>query len=166
VKGTEVTLEAPAEIRQHGGILKFAGWVISGKQEAQSKITLKIEEAIKAIAYYEREELIPDSRAKPVNVSVSASAKQLCIQNFTHELTISWEVTDGQRPITVRAEITYPDKHVERIEFKPIEGSQAFPVSSPNGGTLKVRVIAKDSGNATSSAESIVELKECGKRSD
>lgn len=108
VQGTEVSLEAPIEIRKDGGVLKFAGWVISGKPEAQPKITLKVEEATKAIAYYEQEKLIPDSRAKPVNVSVSASAKQLCVQSFTHELTISWEVKDGQRPVIVRAEITYP----------------------------------------------------------
>jgi hypothetical protein len=144
--------------------LKFAGWAIPGKRsEAQNKITLKIDEAAKAIAYYEREKGVADEKAKPLHVSLSTSVQQVCVQSFTHELTLSWKVSDGQRPVTVQTEITYPDKHVENVELKPIEGSQSFPMTFPKGGSVKVKVIAQDSRNVSSSAESSVQLKPCGK---
>jgi hypothetical protein len=58
---------------------------------------------------------------------------------------------------------TYPDKHVENVELKPIEGSQSFPMTCSKGGSVKVKVIAQDSRNVSSSAESSVQLKPCGK---
>jgi hypothetical protein len=145
-KGTEISLEAPPEMREEDRVLKFAGWAIPGKRsEAQNKITLKIDEAAKAIAYYEREKGVADEKAKPLHVSLSTSVQQVCVQSFTHELTLSWKVSDGQRPVTVQTEITYPDKHVENVELKPIEGSQSFPMTFPKGGSVKVKVIAQDS---------------------
>lgn len=161
-KGTEVSLQAPGELREENEVLKFVGWANPGKRSSpQTKISVKLAEAVKAIAYYEREKRIPDPKAKSLHVTVSTDVKQICVQSFTHELTVSWEVTDGQRPVSVRAEIIYPDKHVERVEFKPIEGSQTFPVNAPKGGDVKVKVMAVDSAKASSAAESKMRLKPC-----
>lgn len=161
-KGTEVSLEAPQEIRTEDAVLRFVGWAIPGRRsENQRKISLKVDEATRAIAYYEEEKSIPDPKAKPLRVAVSTSAREVCVQSFTHELMLSWEISDGQRPVTVRAEITHPDQHVEHIELKPIEGSQSFPMTFPNGGSVRAKVIATDSSKASSSAESNVELKPC-----
>ena len=55
--GTEVTLEAPPEIAGEGRTLKFLGWAISGgRSESQPRISLKVEGAMKAVAYYELSE--------------------------------------------------------------------------------------------------------------
>ena len=132
---------------------------------ADPKISLKVDEAVKAVAYYEGEEGVPNPKAKPLHAAVSASAQQVCVQSFTHELVLSWEISDGQPPVAVRAEITYPDQHVENMGLKPIEGSQAFPMTFAEGGNLKVKIVATDDSNATTSAESSVDLKSCGPKS-
>jgi hypothetical protein len=83
------------------------------------------------------------------------------VQSFTHELILSWQISDGQRPASARVEITRPDRRVENVELKPIQGLQAFPMTFPNGGHVGVRIIATDSSNASATAESKVELKPC-----
>ena len=67
------------------------------------------------------------------------------MQNLTHELVLSWEIVEGQRPVDVHAEITFPDRHRDSIELKPIQGTQSFPLSYPAGGTVGVKMIATDS---------------------
>jgi len=85
----------------------------------------------------------------------------MCVQSFTHGLQLSWDVSDGVPPVTVKAEIAYPDKHIENMELKFIQGDQTFPMSYPGGGTVKVKVVATDADDASSSAEASVELKPC-----
>ncbi|HSS79106.1 MAG TPA: hypothetical protein VLV54_20465, partial [Thermoanaerobaculia bacterium] len=52
--GTEVSLEAPGELVVEGRTLKFIGWAISGERaESEPRVTLKVEGAMKAVAYYQ-----------------------------------------------------------------------------------------------------------------
>lgn len=163
-KEEEIVLEAPAEIRTKDALLAFAGWALPGGKHASSRrVTLKAEEAMQAVAYYEEAKAIPDPSAKPLRVTASASVRQLCVQNFTHELAVSWEIIDGRRPASTRVEITYPDRHVEIIELKPLQGTQPFPMSYPAGGTLRVRTIATDSTDKPAVAESTLRLAPCTK---
>ena len=56
----------------------------------------------------------------PICLIASTTAQRLCVQNVTHELVLLWEILDGQRPASVRAEIVYPDRHREaRAESDP-----------------------------------------------
>src|SRR5262249_7941163 len=77
---------------------------------------------------------------------------QVCVQSFTHALQLSWDVSEGVPPVSVKAEIAYPDKHIENMELRFIRGAQTFPVTYPEGGTVKVKVAATDAGEASSSA--------------
>src|SRR5262249_37274250 len=163
--GVEASLEAPKEVRQDNEVFRFVGWAIPGKRnENNVRITLKLDEATRAIAYYEKVASTPDAKAKPLQVAVSTSVKQICVSSLSHEFTISWNVSEGQRPADVRAEITYPDNRVESIQLKPINGSRSFPVNYPTGGDIKVRVIAEDVTKKPASADSVVTLKPCGRK--
>jgi len=160
--GVEAALEAPKEVRQENDVFRFVGWAIPGKKgENNPKITLKLNEATRAIAYYEKVSSTPNAKAKPLQVTVSTSAKPICVSSLSHEFTVSWGVSEGQRPVGVRAEITYPDKRTETIQLKPISGSRSFPVNYPSGGEIKVKVIADDVSKQTASADSVVTLKPC-----
>lgn len=162
--GTEVSLEAPREVVEEGRTLKFMGWAISGdRSEPQPRITLKVEGAMKAVAYYqlsgepdEREEAETDA----LRVAVSAAARPECTRGLSHELIVSWEVSKAQQPLSVRSEIIYPDGHLESAELKPLDGSLTFPLLAPKGGKVKIRLIAKDA-RGSSSAQTIVAVKPC-----
>lgn len=65
-------------------------------------------------------------------------------------LQLSWDVSEGVPPVSVKAEIAYPDKHIENMELRFIRGAQTFPVTYPEGGTVKVKVAATDAGEASS----------------
>ena len=161
-KGAEVTLEAPRDVRVNGVELEFAGWVIAGQRsERTPKITLRVDEATQAIAYYEGEEEPANPKAKPPVAALRTSADQMCAQSLTHSLLLSWNVSDGSAPIIVRAEIAYPDKHIENIELKSSEGSQLFPMSFADGGNLAIKIVATDFSGASSSATSTVRLEPC-----
>jgi len=45
--------------------------------------------------------------------------------------------------------------------LKPISGSRSFPVNYPNGGEIKVKVIAEDGSKQPASADAVVTLKPC-----
>ena len=160
-KNGEVTLEAPRDIRVNGVELEFAGWVIANQRSKRApKITLRVDEATQAIAYYEGEEEAANPKAKPPVAVLKTSAERMCAQSLTHSL-LPWNVSDGSAPIIVRAEIAYPDKHIENIELKSFEGSQLFPMSFADGGNLAIKIVATDSSGASSSATSTVRLEPC-----
>ena len=160
----EVVLEAPAEIKKEDAVLRFVGWAFpGGKRSSERRIVLKLSEAVDAVANYEEARSIPDKDAKPLRVTASATARRVCVQNLTHELLLSWEIVDGQRPARMRAEIGYPDRHRETIELKPVQGSQPFPLNYPAGGTIIVKMIATDSTDKPAVSESTVRLEPCGK---
>ena len=162
--GAEVVLEAPAEIATEGAGLKFAGWALSGgKRSSERRITLKLIEAVNAVANYEGEESTSGRDVKPLRIVASAHARRVCVQNLTHELSVSWKIVDGQRPAGARAEINYPDRHREIVEFKPIEGTQSFPMNYPAGGMVLVKMIATDATDKPAVAESTVRLEGCAK---
>ncbi len=160
----EVVLEAPAEIKKEDAVLRFVGWAFpGGKRSSERRIVLKLSEAVDAVANYEEARSIPDKDAKPLRVTASATARRVCVQNLTHELLLSWEIVDGQRPARMRAEIGYPDRRRETIELKPVQGSQPFPLNYPAGGTIIVKMIATDSTDKPAVSESTVRLEPCGK---
>ena len=60
--GVEASLEAPKEVRQDNEVFRFVGWAIPGKRnENNVRITLKLDEATRAIAYYEKVASTPDA---------------------------------------------------------------------------------------------------------
>jgi hypothetical protein len=131
--------------------LKFTGWAIGQRSETSSKITLKADEATKAVAFYEGEETGESQKAKPPETTISANAQQVCVQSFTHGLQLSWDVSDGVPPVAVKAEIAYPDKH----------GRSDFSHELSGWRDVKVKVVATDADDASSSAEASGELKPC-----
>jgi photosystem II stability/assembly factor-like uncharacterized protein len=162
--GTEASLEAPKEVRRENEVFRFIGWALPGQRsKTNARITLKLNQAARAIAYYEKVASTPDAKAKPVQIAVSTNVKQICVPSLSHEFTVSWEVSEGQRPVHVRAEITYPEKRTEGVELKPINGSRSFPVNYPNGGEIKVHMIADDGTKQNGTADSIITLKPCKK---
>jgi hypothetical protein len=162
--GAEVVLEAPAEVKTEDAVLGFVGWALpGGNGSSERRIVLKANEAADLVANYKEAQSIPDRDAEPLGVTATATARQTCVQNVTHELVLSWEVLHGQRPASVSAEIAYPDHHVERIGLKPIQGTQSFPMNYPAGGTMRVKMIATDSTDKSAVAESEVPLEPCGK---
>jgi hypothetical protein len=162
--GAEVVLEAPTEVKTEDAVLRFVGWALpDGKRSSERRIILKASEAVNVVANYQEAQSIPDKDAKPLRVTSAATARQVCVQNVTHELVLSWEVLDGQRPASVRAEVAYPDRHVETIGLKPIQGTQPFPMNYPAGGTVRVKMIATDSTGNSAVTESAVPLEPCGK---
>lgn len=124
---------------------------------------MKASEAVDAVANYVEIQSIPDESAKTIGLIASARAQRLCIQNVTHELVLSWEILNGQRPASVHAELAYPDGHLEQIGLKPIRGTQSFPINYPKGGTVTARVIARDSTDSPAIGEASVRLEACGK---
>jgi hypothetical protein len=161
VPDLEVTLAAPAEIRNDDGTLLFAGWVIDGRRDARKTIAIKADEIAKAVAYYELKDRARTPRAAPLYVSVSGTVKDLCVVGASHELTLSWKVAGGQPPVLTRASITYPDESTENGTLKPLSGSREIPVNFPAGGNARIRVTSEDSAKATSSADVVVSLKPC-----
>lgn len=158
----EIVLEAPREIRAEAAVLKFVGWAIPGQRaELRPTISLRLDQTAKAIAYYEKERRIPDPNARPLQVVASTAASAVCVPSFTHELTLSWGIDGGQLPVTARAEITFPDRHVESVGLKHLEGAQPFPVNFPKGGSVSVRVTATDSVTVSAAVESTLDLRPC-----
>ncbi len=96
-----------------------------------------------------------------MKVSLSATARAACVTGFSHELTLTWEVTGGQRPVSARAEIAYPDKTGESSQLKQINGSREIPVNFPGGGYVAIRVTAEGSAKGKALAESTVSLRRC-----
>jgi hypothetical protein len=159
-----VVLEAPPKVKTDDSVLQFVGWALpGGKRSAERRVMLKASEAVNAVANYEEAQSIPNKGAKPIRLIASATAQRLCVQNVTHELVLSWEILDGQRPASVHAEIVYPDGHREAIGLKPIQGTQSFLMSDPAGGTVEVKMIAMDSTGKAVATESTVALEPCGK---
>jgi len=158
----DVTLEAPHEVADRDATLSFVGWVIDGKRtDRRNRITLKLEDVSRIVANYAMQRLVARPSAKVMKVSLSADAREVCVAGFSHELMLTWEVTGGQRPLSARADITYPDKTGENSELKQINGSRQIPVNFPGGGYVGIQVIAEDSSKGTASAQSTLSLKPC-----
>jgi len=162
LKDSVANLKAPDEIRYGNQILKFVGWAFSGERaEAQTTFSFALNKNTEAIAYYERKARLLDPMAGPPLLSVSAGAKQVCAQSFSHELSLSWEASGGQPPITVLSEITKPNGQVETVGLKPLKGSRTFPLNFPAGGDVQIKAIATDARNSSYSAQASVQLKAC-----
>jgi hypothetical protein len=162
VPGSEISLHAPAEIRDRDAILSFVGWVINGKPAGyRNRISLDLEEGSTVVAYYELKNRLPPSRPAALTVALSANAQSVCVAGFSHEVTFSWDVPGGQPPVLLRADIAWPDGSGENRELKSINGSSPIPVDYPAGGKVTIRVIAEDSRKRSASAESVVVLGPC-----
>ena len=143
--GAEVVLEAPAEIKLEDTVLRFVGWALpGGKGSSERRVVVKASEPVNVVANYQEAQSISDKDAKPLRLTTEATARVVCVQNVTHELILSWELLDGQRPASVHAEVAYPDRHVETIGLKPKQGVQPFPMNYPAGGTVRVKMIATE----------------------
>ena len=162
--GAEIALDAPGEVKTEDSVLRFVGWALpDGKRSADRRIRLKASDAVKAVANYTKAQSIPDKDAKPIRLISSATARRLCVQNVTHELVLSWDIQNGQRPARVHAVLAYPDGHVEQIGLKPIQGTQSFPMNYSRGGTVSAKMIAADSTNKPVVMETAVRLEACAK---
>ena len=157
----EISLEAPTQIQSGNRVLKFVGWVVSGKRhEVGNKISIKVAEASTAVAFYKGEET--QERAEgPPSVSLSADAEFLCAQGLTHRLNITWRASGGQPTLGLTTEIVYPDGHVETGAIRSRNGSQQYLLTAPKGGSVRIKITAQDANKATASATTAVQLKPC-----
>ncbi len=103
----------------------------------------------------------PEQKTDPLKVSVTASVRQVCSANVSHELTVRWKVTGGQPPVSVTIEITGPDGKLLTAQNLPPEGERQFQLNYPSGGPVKIRAMAKDAASTSSSAQSSVQLGAC-----
>jgi hypothetical protein len=158
----EVTLEAPLEVTTYDATLAFGGWLIDGTRRiSQNRITLKFEALSTVVAYYEVRQKLARRSDERLVVSLDVTVRDVCVAGFSHELTLTSEVTGGQRPITARTEISYPDKTGETTEIKPIASGRQIPVNFPRGGSATVRVTATDAAKATAYSEKVTPLTPC-----
>jgi hypothetical protein len=159
----QVTLEAPAEVQDRDATLLFVAWVIDGaRTDRRNRITLRVEEVSSVVAYYAMKERAPRPQVGAgLHLSFSAHARDVCVEGFSHELTLSWEVIGGQAPVRLRAYISYPDKTTEYRDLKHFIGSREIPVNFPGGGNVEIRVTATDSANGTVSEQATVLLRRC-----
>ena len=160
-KGTRVTLEAPQDVRSDHAKLKFVGWVIGGRQERSRTVSLTLDDAIKAVAYYEGEEAAPGSKASPLHVALTATVAQSCVHRLTHDVTLSWKITGGRPPCASRHTLLIPTGTLRTWDLSRSRACRDFPISVPDGGGLHVGIVATDVGKATSSAETTVKLIPC-----
>jgi hypothetical protein len=81
-QGTRATLEAPQDVRTDNAELKFVVWVIAGRQERSRRVSLMLDDAFKAVAYYKGEEVAPSSKPSPFHVDLGANATKRCVQRL------------------------------------------------------------------------------------
>ena len=159
---SEITLQVPKEIRDGDRLLKFVGWVVSGKgQGVNNKLSLKFTKGTNAVAHYKLKSEPQNPKGQTPRVSISATEELLCSENLSHLLIVTWDAMGGEPAVRVILEITYPDKHIENTELKPRHGSQRFALNAPKGGLAKVKITAWNSNNESSSADATVRLKAC-----
>ncbi|HEU4931660.1 MAG TPA: hypothetical protein VFT48_06245 [Pyrinomonadaceae bacterium] len=159
----EVTLEAPLQVLVEGRLLKFVGWVVSGKPRGTSnKIELKINEAVKAAAFYEGKQVIPFSETGNVpRISVKANTESFCVDGLSHQINATWEILNGRESISLVSQLTFPDGHVETTELKPTSSPQQYPLNFPAGGDVKIKMTLWESNKVITSAETSVRLNRC-----
>jgi hypothetical protein len=158
-----VTLEAPLEVAVYDARLEFAGWTIDGKRgEPQNRITVNLDQLSSLVANYSVRQMAPRRNADRMSVSMNVAVRDVCVAGFSHELTLTSEVTGGQRPIKARLDISYPDKTGETTDLK--QSSRQIPVNFARGGLVTIRVTATDASKGTASAEHLTRLKPCGSK--
>jgi hypothetical protein len=156
------TLEAPLEVSVYDAMLEFAGWTIDGKRgEPQNRITVKLDQLSSLVANYTVRQMAPRRNADRLSVSIDVAVRDVCVAGFSHELTLTSEVTGGQRPIKARLDISYPDKTGETTDLKQSSGARQIPVNFARGGPVTSRVSATDASKGTAYAESVTALKPC-----
>jgi photosystem II stability/assembly factor-like uncharacterized protein len=161
VADMEVTLEAPLEVTVYDATLEFGGWTIDGKRrERQNRITLKLDQLSSVVANYSVKQKAARRSADRMSVSLNVAVRDVCVAGLSHELTLTSEVTGGQRPIAARVDITYPDKTAETTEIKQ-PGARQIPVNFPRGGSVTIRVTATDAAKGTAYAERATPLRAC-----
>lgn len=160
---TEVTLEAPLQVFVEGRVLKFVGWVVSGKRRGTSnKIAVKINEAVTASAFYEGKQIVLLSQSGDApRISVTANAESFCVDGLSHQVNAVWEISGGRESVSVVSQMTFPDGRVETTELKPLSSPQQYPLNFPEGGVVKIKMTVWESNKALSSAETSVRLNRC-----
>jgi hypothetical protein len=158
-QGAQLTLEVSREVKIAGKTLIFVKWESDGGASSnQTTLSLRLEKEMLLIARYR----VPEQPSTgPLIINVSASGKQVCGSSFSHELTVNWKVSGGKPPVQVRIEITGPDGETASIPFLPLEGTRTYQLEYPGGGSVKIKVTAKDASNSSSSAQSSVQLGKC-----
>jgi hypothetical protein len=96
----------------------------------------------------------------PLSVSANATANQICGPQFSHELTVSWQISGVQASTEIKIEITGPDGKVETLGTQTLEGTRTFALAYPGGGSVSIKVTAQE-GGSSSSAQSSVQLGAC-----
>jgi hypothetical protein len=162
VADSNVTLEAPLEVTAYDATLEFAGWIIDGRRrERQNRITLRLDQLSSVVANYSVKQMATRRSADRMAVSLNVAVRDACVAGFSHELTLTSEVTGGQRPIGARVDVSYPDKTSETSELKLATGVRQIPVNFPRGGSVTIRVTATDAAKGTAYAERVATLRAC-----
>jgi hypothetical protein len=162
VSGMEVTLEAPLEVVVYDATLSFGGWIIDGtRREPQNRITLRPDTLSSVVANYSVKQRVTRPGGNRMTVALDVAVRDVCVAGFSHELTLTSEVTGGQRPITSRMDISYPDRSGETTELKQASGVRQVPVNFPRGGSVTVRVTSADAAKSTVWSEKVTPLTPC-----
>ncbi len=158
-QGTQLTVEALKEVQVVGKTLIFVKWESDvGVRSDQATLSLRLEKDTILVARYR----VPEQPSTgPLTVNVSASGKQVCGSTFSHELAVTWKVSGGKPPVQVGIEIIGPDGETASIPFLPLEGTRKYQLQYPGGGSVKIKVVAKDASNSSASAHSSVQLGKC-----
>ncbi len=93
-----------------------------------------------------------------IGVSISAAAEAVCGEEFSHVLTVAWNVTDAEGGVTVTITATLPDGSVVTETRSTPQGEVLFNLPLPGGGEVLVQVTAEsEGGSASASARAALE---------
>jgi hypothetical protein len=92
-----------------------------------------------------------------------AGVEKVCSDNYSHAVTVYWSASGGTPPLSVGPiSVIYPDgKTQTKTGYFPESGSTTLQASLSGGGTITIRIQARDGRGQTRIAERKVELSSC-----
>ena len=77
-----------------------------------------------------------------IDVSLDVTAITLCNPGASHQINISWDVTDAAAVASVQILIQFPDTTFQIINTNQGSGNSSLQIDFPVGGTLDVQITA------------------------
>jgi hypothetical protein len=142
--GSAVAFTAPASVQLGNEIYSFTGWHANEESIQKPTITINPTASTVATAYYRLTTRLPDPNVGSLELALAATSERICEPGFSHSVTAAFEVKGGQSPIDAALELTKPNGHTETLGARPRSGSRTFPLDSPRGRSVQIRLIAQD----------------------
>ncbi len=102
--------------------------------------------------------ILETSEGGPLSIKVSATATDAQGADYSHILTVSWEVLGGTPPYQLTIKVTGPDGVTTAESEKTLKGTRSFELAYPNGGTVLVSAEVEDAAGASASGMTSVSL--------